>query len=370
MRFLPWILLALLMCACFEAPQSSEDTTSTDTQEDTQLADTSTDALDTEEDTGPALCGGEVCASGTVCCSDRCVDLDTEDDHCGSCDTACLSGQSCDVGSCLCSSGFADCNIDGDCETDLDTSLASCGACGNACLSDEGSCVAGACQCDVLEVISASPDALSVVSRTEVISVSLGCRVSLAEPVNGFAVLGQAGARYNGTYAQDDAGVVTFTPDAPGYLPGDVLTVVLSPELESMSGITLSTPGNWQLRVAQAGGGLGYSATPLADTSKVLDVALGDIDGDGLRDAVIASAGGVFVFFNDGAGSFGAGESLSSSSASSVALGDLNGDGALDAFIARRGAANLVALGAGGRFRSRRRGLAPRASTWTWRLAT
>src|SRR5690606_9970958 len=64
-------------------------------------------------------------------------------------------------------------------------------------------------------------------------------------------------------------------------------------------------------------------------------IALGDLDGDGDPDAILAAAAGpATVWLNDGAGAFtphlGVPE-LAPGVALDVALGDLNGDGHLDA---------------------------------------
>lgn len=70
------------------------------------------------------------------------------------------------------------------------------------------------------------------------------------------------------------------------------------------------------------------------------DVALGDLDGDGDLDAIEITGPWTHVFLNDGSGKFQLdGEYLTSDSSGSirnraVALGDLNGDGDLDAVVA------------------------------------
>jgi hypothetical protein len=67
------------------------------------------------------------------------------------------------------------------------------------------------------------------------------------------------------------------------------------------------------------------------------DLALGDVDGDGDLDAFVANFSGEpnRVWLNDGSGTFtDSGQSLGSSDSRGVALGDLDGDGDLDAFVA------------------------------------
>src|SRR5262245_9036713 len=62
------------------------------------------------------------------------------------------------------------------------------------------------------------------------------------------------------------------------------------------------------------------------------DVALGDLDNDGDRDAFVANDFSTFgneanqVWVNDGQGVFTAGQTLGTSDGNAVALGDLDGD--------------------------------------------
>ncbi|MEC9158590.1 MAG: FG-GAP-like repeat-containing protein, partial [Planctomycetota bacterium] len=70
-------------------------------------------------------------------------------------------------------------------------------------------------------------------------------------------------------------------------------------------------------------------------------VALGDLDGDGDIDAMVANTGlsGVSgesntVWTNDGNGLFTNSQALGNGRSTSVALGDLDGDGDLDAMVA------------------------------------
>ncbi len=78
------------------------------------------------------------------------------------------------------------------------------------------------------------------------------------------------------------------------------------------------------------------------------DVALGDLDGDGDLDAIVANDEGAdAVWFNDGRGAFSFSANLGQSRSHSVALGDLDKDGDLDAVIAKRSESSQVWLNSG-----------------------
>src|SRR5690606_13588823 len=69
------------------------------------------------------------------------------------------------------------------------------------------------------------------------------------------------------------------------------------------------------------------------------DVALGDLDGDGDLDAFVANDYSEFgeanqIWLNNGNGQFAAGATLGTNDGHAVALGDLDGDGDLDALVA------------------------------------
>lgn len=112
------------------------------------------------------------CPSGLTQCGNDCVDLDTDNLHCGSCDGVCKAptdpndprwecGPSkqppntkwtCIQGECSmqCAPSWGDCNdafcADG-CELDLSSDPKNCGACGHACAQGQD-CVEGACLCN------------------------------------------------------------------------------------------------------------------------------------------------------------------------------------------------------------------------------
>ncbi len=110
---------------------------------------------------GPCGLGSTVCVNGLQQCSGP-VDLQTDDDHCGECDNSCGAGASCVGGTCVsddeciadvpcgtCGTGVITCSVDGEAtcvggQIDLDTDPDFCGDCDTSC--DPGSdCVDGVC---------------------------------------------------------------------------------------------------------------------------------------------------------------------------------------------------------------------------------
>ncbi len=83
------------------------------------------------------------CMPGLVECSGMCVDLLSHASHCGACDTPCSAGQVCSNGTCAttCATGLVQC--DASC-VDINANLSHCGACGNQCAAGS-SCVGGVC---------------------------------------------------------------------------------------------------------------------------------------------------------------------------------------------------------------------------------
>ena len=96
-------------------------------------------------------CGGGTTANTIMCVSTASMQYDNY--HCGNCDTACSSDESCVAGQCVkntCAGGLTFCGM-GDCR-DTKNKLTDCGACNNSCSSSAPanatatSCVNGACQ--------------------------------------------------------------------------------------------------------------------------------------------------------------------------------------------------------------------------------
>ena len=119
------------------------------------------------------------------------------------------------------------------------------------------------------------------------------------------------------------------------------------------------------------------AAAPVGVGTSPSRVALGDLDGDGDLDAVVANDGSdnVSVLIGDGAGGFTAAAPVGAGGEPrSVALGDVDGDGDLDALVANAGSNNVSVLHRRrrGRLHRRRAGrrrqqpqLPSRSATWT-----
>ncbi len=97
----------------------------------------------TSETSVPQDAGPDGCAAGLSSCDGMCVDLQSNNLHCGGCGVACEVGQDCQQGACaiLCQSPKEPCN--GVC-VNTQTDPANCGSCGNVCTTGQA-CQSGAC---------------------------------------------------------------------------------------------------------------------------------------------------------------------------------------------------------------------------------
>ena len=96
----------------------------------------------------PFCVGGECtsqCTGTMIECGGTCVDPNSDPYNCSDCGIACDEWQICDGGECACPEGLTECF--GLC-VDLATDATYCGACDNPC-PDGASCVSGGCQCPV-----------------------------------------------------------------------------------------------------------------------------------------------------------------------------------------------------------------------------
>jgi hypothetical protein len=97
-------------------------------------------------------------------------------------------------------------------------------------------------------------------------------------------------------------------------------------------------------------------------------LALGDLDGDGDLDLVLATQHAPFarIYLNDGKGRFTAGCTLGTNGAEKVALADLDGDGSLDIFLACIGPDEIWLNDGRGRFSDSGLRL---GAEWSWEVA-
>ena len=65
---------------------------------------------DTEEEVAPVCedLDDDVCPEGDSCCGGECINLETSNDHCGTCTKSCSPGEECIEGLCSCGQGFCD----------------------------------------------------------------------------------------------------------------------------------------------------------------------------------------------------------------------------------------------------------------------
>jgi len=84
-----------------------------------------------------------VCLNGQIGCSGTCVNVNTDNQNCGSCGNACAAGATCTAGQCICPSGQSQCG--GNC-INTATDVFNCGSCKNVCQWGN-ICRAGQCQC-------------------------------------------------------------------------------------------------------------------------------------------------------------------------------------------------------------------------------
>ena len=87
-------------------------------------------------------CADEGCPTGFMDLGGICYDLQTDDDHCGDCNTACTAPHTaCQAGQCDCAPGYHLC---GTACVDLQTNVLHCGVCDNDCKGNKV-CVGGEC---------------------------------------------------------------------------------------------------------------------------------------------------------------------------------------------------------------------------------
>jgi len=81
------------------------------------------------------------CVDGWTVCTEECVELSSDPDHCGACGAVCGIHGDCADGACVCVAGYSYCP--GGCAK-LDSDRNNCGACGTVCPAGQ-TCRRGEC---------------------------------------------------------------------------------------------------------------------------------------------------------------------------------------------------------------------------------
>lgn len=170
-----------------------------------------------------------------------------------------------------------------------------------------------------------------------------------------FILQGSQTGRYEGNYTTLGEQVY-FDPALP-FKPGETVAIYLDEAITTAGNTTPLRPYRWQFQAGVGepiGQGIGSFTTDVqtaAAPGNVKEVALGDLDGDGDLDAVLAQdmttyypqygGPGASVWLNNGGDQGGtpgtftdSGQALGSATAWGLALGDVDGDGDQDLFLA------------------------------------
>ena len=157
------------------------------------------------------------------------------------------------------------------------------------------------------------------------------------------AVVANTGIDAETVWLNNGSGVFTAHPSAPAFGSGDSYNLALG-DLDGDGDLDALVANRYtEFETIWLNDGSGvftpHPTTPAIDPQFTTAVALGDLDGDGDLDAVFSAYQGypATVWLNDGAGSFSpplTAPSFGSGISFGVALGDLDGDGDLDAILA------------------------------------
>ena len=169
------------------------------------------------------------------------------------------------------------------------------------------------------------------------------------------AVHGMQTGLVTASHSVQDSTIIA-TPINP-FHAGELVQATATTHTTSITGEPPLAPTVWQFRVAVDGGsGLyshGNNFGPGDDLT--VNLAMGDVDGDGDLDLVTGNAGGVaagewnVIRLNSGNGAFPVSYSfgIGPDDTTALALGDVNGDGDLDVAIGNHDQINMVYLNDG-----------------------
>jgi hypothetical protein len=207
--------------------------------------------------------------------------------------------------------------------------------------------------------LSFSPDpydpGTGFIAANAQLSATFAGPVSNAGPSN-FTVRGlQSGNVFFGQ-GYSGNGTATITTPAASFFPGEEVEVAVTPGIQCVD-----EPRVARMRVASTPASEVFDTLPrlhLPGNNAGFDVAataLADLDGDGKLDIILAAfepGSGIWVALNDGAGDFSAPISHAAAPGTekltNLAVGDLNGDGIPDMIVARTDYYLSVLIGTGG----------------------